>query len=247
MRPLATLTRTEARLFVREPVGLFFAVFFPSMLLLVLGSAMPGFTTASADLGGLRPIDIYLPITGALAIATVAMVTLLGTLSAYRERGVLRRLSTTPVSPVALLAAQLLVNVGALIVGCALAYGTAVVVFAVAAPANVVGTLIGFLLGATAMGAVALLIAALAPTAKAASGLGTLVYFPMMFAAGVWTPGPTMPELVRRVADYTPLGAASQAMQTAWAGGWPHPLHLVVMVGLTVACGATAARWFRWE
>jgi ABC-2 type transport system permease protein len=247
MHPLATLIRTEARLFVREPVGLFFAVAFPSILLLVLGSALPGFTSASADLGGQRPIDVYLPITGALAIATVTMVTLLGPLSAYRERGVLRRLSTTPVSPVALLAAQLVVNLGALITGCALAYATAAVVFTVAAPSNVVGVLLGFLLGAAAMGSVALLVAAVAPNAKASSGLGSLVYFPMMFAAGVWTPGPTMPDVVRRVADYTPLGAASQAMQTAWAGGWPRPLHLAVLVGFTVACAAMAARWFRWE
>ena len=69
----------------------------------------------------------------------------------------------------------------------------------------------------------------------------------MMFVAGVWTPGPTMPDAVRPVADYTPLGAASQSLQDAWAGAWPHPLHLAVMIGFTVACGAGAARWFRWE
>jgi len=49
------------------------------------------------------------------------------------------------------------------------------------------------------------------------------------------------------VADFTPLGAASQAMQDAWAGSWPRPLHLVVMGGLTAAFGALAARSFRWE
>jgi ABC-2 type transport system permease protein len=244
---LPRLVATEAKLFRREPVGLFFAVAFPSVLLLVLGKAMPDFTVPSADLGGLRPIDVYLPVTGALAIGTVTMVTLLSTLSTYRERGILRRLSTTPVSPAALLGAQLIVNLTALAIGCAAAYTTAVLTFHVAAPANVPGVLLAFGLGALAMGAVALLIASLAPTAKASSGLGTLVYFPMMFAAGVWTPGPLMPAAVRAVADYTPLGAASQAMQAAWRGGWPHPLHLAVMAGITVLCGGTAARWFRWE
>jgi ABC-2 type transport system permease protein len=241
------LVRVEAKLFLREPVAVFFAVAFPPILLLVLGSAMPGFTAPAAELGGQRPIDIYLPVTLALAIGTVTMVTLLATLSAYREKGVLRRLSATPVSPASLLAAQLIVSVGALVLGCGLAYATAAAAFGVKAPSNVVGVVIAFLLGATAMGSIALLIAALTPTARAASGLGTLVYFPMMFAAGVWTPGPLMPAVVRRVADFTPLGAASQALQDAWAGGWPRPLHLVVLAGFTVACGACAIRWFRWE
>jgi ABC-2 type transport system permease protein len=175
------------------------------------------------------------------------MVTLLSILAAYRERGILRRLSTTPVSPVALLAAQLVVNVGALLVGSALAYVGAVAAFHVAPPTNIAGLLLAFVLGSAAMCTVALLIAAVAPTARAASGLGTLVYFPMMFTAGVWTPGPTMPDAVRRVADYTPLGAASQAMQDAWAGSSIRLLHVVVMVTVTAIFGAIAARSFRWE
>jgi len=244
---LRKLTVIESKLFLREPIGAFFGVAFPAVLVLVLGSAIPGFTDPSEDNGGRRPIDIYLPIVLALAIATVTMVTLLGVLSAYREKGVLRRLSTTPVSPMALLAAQLIVNVGALLIGSGLACVGAVVAFDVAAPENVGGLVVAFVLGSAAMCAVALLIAAVTPSARASSGLGTLVYFPMMFAAGVWTPGPIMPDAVRRVADFTPLGAASQAMQDAWAGSWPRPLHLVVMGGLTAAFGALAARSFRWE
>jgi ABC-2 type transport system permease protein len=241
------LVQMEAKLFLREPLGAFFGILFPSVLLLVLGTAIPAFTQPADDLGGRRPIDIYLPIVLALAIATVTMITLLGTLALYRERGVLRRLSATPVSPVSLLLAQLAVNTGALAAGSALAFAVARIRFDVAAPGNVVGFLVAYLLGAAAMGAVALLIAAVAPSARASNGLGSLVYFPMMFFAGVWTPGPTMPELARHIADYTPLGAASQAMQVAWTGQWPGALHLLVLAGYTIILGFTAARLFRWE
>ena len=247
MKALAQLTGTESKLFVREPVGSFFAIVFPAVLIAVLGSVLPGFTDPAAEMGGRRPIDVYLPVTLALAIATVCVITLLGVLSAYREKGVLRRLATTPVSPAALLGAQLIVNTGALLAGSLLAYGTAVVLFHVPPPGNIAGTVLAFGLGSAAMGAVALLIAAVAPGTRASSGIGSLVYFPMMFAAGVWTPGPEMPEGVRRVADFTPLGAASQALQDAWEGGWPRPLHLIVMVAFTAALGAVAVRTFRWE
>ena len=238
---------TETRLFLREPLAVFFGIAFPSVLLLVLGTAIPGFTAPTDDLGGRRPIDLYLPIVMALAIATVTMVTLLTGLSTYRERGVLRRLAVTPVRPSALLGAQLAVNTLALLVGVLAASTVAAVRFDVAAPGNPVGLAAAFVLGTAAMGAVALVIAALAPTARAASGLGSLVYFPMMFFAGVWTPGPAMPALAQRIADFTPLGAASQAMQSAYHGTWPSPLHVVVMLGFVAVLGTLAVRRFRWS
>src|SRR5258706_9744068 len=146
-----------------------------------------------------------------------------------------------------MLLAQFVVNPGALVLGSVAAFTAARLAFQVAPPANVVGFVAAYLLGAAAMGAVALLIAAVTPNAKASNGFGSLVYFPMMFFAGVWTPGPTMPEVAQRIADFTPPGPASQAMQQAWAGGWPEPLHLIVLVAYTAVLGTIAARAFRWD
>jgi ABC-2 type transport system permease protein len=247
VRSTAKLIVTEAKLFVREPLGAFFGIIFPAALILILGSAMPGFNEPSADVGGRIPVEVYLPITLAMAIGTVALVNLLNVLAANREKGILRRLSTTPVSPIRLLVAQLVVNVIALIVGSGLALLTAWGVFRIDAHPNVPGLLIAFVLGAASMVALALLVAAFTPTSRAAIGLGSLIYYPMLFAAGVWTPGPLMPDAVRRVADFTPLGAASQALQDAWAGDWPQPLHLVVLVGFTVVLGGLATKLFRWS
>jgi len=247
MKALRRLVAVESKLYLREPVGAFFGIAFPSVLVLVLGFAMPAFTEPNDDIGGRRPIDLYLAIVFALAIATVSMVTLVATLSAYRERGVLRRLQATPVSPRSLLTAQIVVNSGALVVGSLLAFVAGRLAFDVAGPVNLIGFLVAFLLGTVAMGAVALLVAAVAPTAAASSGIGTAVYFPMMFFAGVWTPGPLMPGLAQRIADFTPLGAASAAMQDAWVGDSVAPLHLVVMAAFAVGLGALSVRLFRWE
>lgn len=247
MRALFKLTQSEVRLFLREPVGAFFTLAFPGLCLLVLGTAIPYFTQPLPELGGRRPIDIYVPVVLAMAIATVATVTLLASLSAARQKGVLRRLATTPVSPTKLVTAQLIVNVGALVVGSVLAFVTATIAYGVEPPRNVAGVGIAFLLGSACMCSVSILIASLTPSAGASSGIGSLVYFPMMFFAGVWTPGPSMPETARRIADFVPLGAASQSMQDSWAGAWPSPLHLAVMGGLALVLTAAAARWFRWE
>ena len=48
------------------------------------------------------------------------------------------------------------------------------------------------------------------------------------------------------IADFTPLGAASQAMQSAFRGGWPSALHVVVMLGFVAVLGTLATRLFRW-
>jgi ABC-2 type transport system permease protein len=247
MTTATKIIRVEAKLFLRDPVAAFCAIALPALLILVLGLAIPGFREPADVMGGLPPIEVYLPITMALAIATVTMVALLGVVATYRERGVLRRLSTTPVSPPSLLVAQVAVHVVALLVGAGLAWLVAATVFGVPSPRNLPGTLLAFTLGSCTMCALALLVAAVVPTARAASGVGQLVYFPMMFFAGVWTPGSLMPDAVRRIADFTPLGAGSLAVQDAWAGTWPSPLHLAVMAASTVLLGGLAARYFRWE
>jgi putative toxin-antitoxin system antitoxin component (TIGR02293 family) len=94
----------------------------------------------------------------------------------------------------------------------------------------------------------ALVIAAVAKNGRVASGIGMVVYFPMLFFAGVWTPGDTMPDGARAVADFTPLGAATEAMADSWVhGDWPSALHLLVLVGWSLVGGVAAAKLFRWE
>jgi ABC-2 type transport system permease protein len=56
-----------------------------------------------------------------------------------------------------------------------------------------------------------------------------------------------MPEALRRVGDFTPLGAGVQALQDAIAGAWPRPLHLAVLAAFAAAAGLAAAKLFRWE
>ena len=66
---------------------------------------------------------------------------------------------------------------------------------------------------ATAMLALGLLIGAVAPTARSAGAAGTVLFFPLMYFAGLWTP--QLSPATRHIGQFTPLGASAQALALA--------------------------------
>jgi ABC-2 type transport system permease protein len=243
---LYRLTTTETKLFFREPTAVFFVLAFPPLLLVILGF-VPPFREPNPEIGGLRVIDLYAPIIIAMGIAMLSLNSLPQMFASYREKGILRRMATTPVRPSALIGAQLAMSV-------ALSIGTALLILAVARlgfdialPDNLAVYLLMYVLCLLSMLTLGLLIAALAPTAKGAAAIGSVLFFPVLFFAGLWLPRAQMPEVLRRISDFTPLGAGVQSLQDATAGHWPQLLHVAVMLGWTIVAGGLAARYFRWE
>lgn len=238
--------RTEARLFGREVASIFWIVLFPVALLCVMG-LIPGFREPDPNLGGMRVVDLYVPISVLLSMIMAAIMAMPPVVFAYREAGVLRRLQTTPVKPLTLLAAQvglhgiavaassvLLLVVGRLVLGTPVpgAMGWYVIVYLLALVTS-------FGLGAVVM--------AISPNARVGTAVGMVVFFPSMFTAGVYYPIQAMGGAVREIVELTPLGAASQAMYQAMAGSMPDLKLVAVMVGWSIVFYAIAARTFRWQ
>lgn len=248
---LARMIAVEARLFVRDPSVMFFALLFPAVLLTVLGLVMPWaddpYDENDPLLASMSAITGYTPVVLSLAVATVALSTFPSVVATYRQRGVLRRLSTTPVGPARLLLAQVVVNLVTLAAAAVLAVGAAVVVLDISLPQAPGTVLLAFVLAVLAMFALGSFVAALAPTAAAANGWGMTLYFGSLFFAGVWLPLPLMPDVVQDIAAFVPLGAASQAMTAGWAGQ-PFPAtELLVMAAWAVVGTPLAIRLFRWS
>jgi len=65
--------------------------------------------------------------------------------------------------------------------------------------------------------------------------------------AGLYLPREVIPNVLRRISDWTPSGAAVQALQTAAEGGFPPARPLLVLVGYTLLSGIIAAKRFKWE
>jgi ABC-2 type transport system permease protein len=239
-----SLVAVEARLMVREIVPLLWGLVFPMVLLTILGEFSDG---PDKSLGGLSLVASYVPILIAFTCSTFALQGLPAVLAGYRERGILRRLNATPVGAGRLLGAQLTVNLsvsliatlGILIVGDA--------GFGVPLPRQPAGFLLAVAATSAAMLTLGLLIASLARTGRVAGAVGTMLFLPLMFFAGLWIPQAQMPAGLRRVGDDTPLGAAVAALQHSMSGQWPSASGLAILVGYTVVFGVLAWRLFRWE
>jgi len=239
------LMRTELKLFLREPMLLFWGLLFPVALLIVLGLA--GGNKHEHSLGGLRLIVVYTPVVISFTLTTLAISALPAALASYREKGYLRRLSTTPVGAVRLLAAQIAIVLG---------LGASVVIlvllvahfwFSVELPQQLGGFILAILLMLAALIGLGTLIAAVAPRPRIAAAAGSLLFFPLMFFAGLWVPQAQMGAGLRDFSHYTPLGAAVPAVQNAIAGHWPGTAHLLVLAGYAVVFSALATRLFRWD
>lgn len=246
MTGLGKLLSTELKLFFREPTAVFFILCFPPLLMVVLG-AVPSFREVKPDLGGVRVVDLYVPIIVGMAIALIALNGLPAQLAGYREVGILRRIATTPVRPAMMLAAELIMFVLMTITVTAVLLAIGRLVFDVALPEQLVGYVLAYLLSVVAMLSVGLLITALVRTGKGAFAVGQILFFPIMFFSGLWFPRAAMPDALRTVSDFTPLGAGVQSLTDTAAGGWPDLLHVVVLMAWAVIPAVAAARLFRWE
>ena len=242
---LGRLTLMEVTMVLRERSRLIRQLI-PFVLLVIFGS-IPFYTQRRASLGGYSLFDAYLPILISYALAMVALTSLATVLAGYREKGVLRRLQTTPAGPVRVLAAQIIAQLAVVAVMVVVIIAVARLGYGVFLPRQAGGFVLAALLAAASLLALGLLVAAVAKNSQAAQGIGLLLFFPLMFFAGLFFPIPVMPRFLQHLSQATPLGAAVQAMSDAWVGHWPHPLQLWTLAAYALGCGLAAAKFFRWE
>lgn len=102
---LTKIMVVEARMFFREPAVWLLTILLPTFVLVVVGLLFGG--DPDRALGGRRWIDIFAPSMVVMTLAILGVNLLPARLVKYREKGVLRSLSTTPANPWSLLTAQL--------------------------------------------------------------------------------------------------------------------------------------------
>ena len=250
-RAFGLLVASEIKIAIRRPVGLLVAVGIPFVLLVIFGS-IPATTRPDKALGGISFFNLYVPTLMVFVLIAVGLAGLPQQLATYRQQGVLRRMSTTPVPPSWLLAAQTTVSLILAVIGIGILLGAGAGAFGLALPHDVGGYLVSFValvLTAAATIGLGLLVAAVARTPQIAQAL-TLV---LLLPAGVLL-GPVRPD------SGDPLAAGLRHLQGApdrrglqrrstppSAARLPGIEPLLVLAVWAVGSCVAASRLFRWE
>lgn len=241
MRTLGRLTLVEMKLFIREPITMFFTFALPLLFLFVMGGVFGKMTNGGAgDFHGLSAMAFYTPAYIALVLTSVGIVGLPGHLTGYRERGVLRRFRASSLSIWRIFGAQGLVSLVTAAIGGILILVAGVFVFHVSLPQNPLLVILAFLVSALSFTSLGLLLGAVLPTSRAAQGVGLVLFFVMLILGGAGPPPEAMTHLTRVVGDFTPMQHAVTLLQNAWLGlGW-NWMEFGIMAGILIVSLTTA-------
>jgi ABC-2 type transport system permease protein len=245
VRALVELARIELKLYLREPVAVFFTLVFPLIPLLLSGllfgaqEAMPGF----------RVIDVYVPALIAMVVAYSGLMGIPIALSEYREQGVLKRFRASPLRLSTVLFAHVAVQVGALLASAAVIVAVAQLAFGLRFAVRPAPLLLVGALGCAALFTLGFAVVGLCSGPRNTQAVGSVLFFAMLFTSGAAIPRRQFPPWLQRATDWVPLSHLVDALTDVWVG---EPLggsgvELAVLAGLAGVSFAVARRTFRWE
>jgi ABC-2 type transport system permease protein len=188
-------------------------------------------------------------ILAAVLIALSAVQSLVAIISIYREGGILKRLRATPLSPVTIMGAQVVVKLVFTVISLALVMLAGRRLFPGVMGVNVFSFTAAVLLGTFSILSLGFVLASLVPTARFAQPIGAAVLYPMLAVSGLFYPVERLPRALQAIAFLFPTTHAVALLQGVWNGsGWGvHWLNVVALLVLFAAFTAISTRVFRWE
>lgn len=247
MRSLSRLTVVQMKLYLREPMAAFFTLVWAPMMLLLFGFIYGNEPTPF--FGGLGFIDSQLPAYMGIIIVTVGMMSVPISTAEDRERGILKRFHSTPMSPAIYLFANVFTYFIMSFMGVTLLFLLGKFVYDARFEGNIFSVLAGFSISTLSFFSFGYLIASLSPTARVAQVVGMVTGFIMMFLSGAAIPMEVMGDKVANVSKYLPLTYVVSFLKGLWVGdSWGlHWLDLTVILGLLVVGVIVSTVTFKWE
>jgi ABC-2 type transport system permease protein len=246
LKGLLKLSWIETKVFMREPMGVVGTLFMPLVFFLIMARFLRGVPHPVAPMGRLA---LNATILSSLLIVLGAVQSLIAIMAIYREGGILKRLRATPLAPVTILSAHVLVKLVLTLTSFLLLVLAGRRAMPGAMPDDMTSFAAAILLGTLGILGLGFLVASLVPTARFAQPLGAVIFYPMLGLSGLFFPVARMPLGLRAVANLLPTTHAVTLMRgtyegTPWSAQWGS---VAALLAIFAVCLALATRWFRWE
>jgi len=192
-------------------------------------------------------VDYYLPGYISAFTMTNAIIGLLSVITDFKRRGIVKRLASTPLTKAEWVIANVLTQTFLALLLTAVMIFVAWIAFGVLAIPDVYSWIM-ILLGALMFTGLAMLLAAPIKDPEAASALGNLIAFPMMFLSGSFWPLDLMPLWLQKVAWVLPLTYLSDGLRKTMILHDPQSaiLNYAIVGVLAIVFIALASQYFRW-
>jgi ABC-2 type transport system permease protein len=245
MTALMPLAVANAKSVARDRAAMFLTVLTPLLFIFLFGTLFNEGTGGTND-GGL---SYLVPSILAMSLMQLGIYGALP-LVQQREKLILKRLATTPLSPLAFIGAHAMVRLALGVLQAVLLITVGIGVFGVVVVGQLALVLGLVLLGAATFTAIGYVVATFAATEETATLVTNVITFPLMFLSGVFFPMAQMPDFLQPVAVALPLTYLADALRQVMVGSEAFA-PLVVEVGVLGAwLGAAlliSARRFRWQ
>jgi ABC-2 type transport system permease protein len=247
MKTFGTILKTEIKLSLRGMDMVIFSILMPLVILIVLGliyGSKPAFEGADysfveQSFGALASVSI-------LAGGTMGLPLVVAD---YRSKQILKRFKVTPVRPVTILLAQLVIFTLYAILSLAILLLVASLFFNFRFRGNPGIFLVGWLVVVISIFSIGMMVGGVSKNSKTAGIIASAIYFPMLVFSGTTLPYEVMPPAMQKAVDILPLTQGIKMLKTATLGlpSGEILFPVVVMVAIGAICSFIAIRFFKWE
>lgn len=240
------LSWVDLKLFFRSPIVVFFTFAFPVLNVFLFGS-MYG-NEPSPMFGGFGAIDVMIPgYIAALVIGATAFMNLPLEITGRRQMGVLRRLRTSPLHPLAVIGSQVVIGLFTAALSAVLLVVTGKLVFDAVVPQFSLALVVAFMLGCLSMFSFAIMLSNFIRNMAAARAVFMALFFPMMFLSGGTLPLQFLPKIIQDFSKFLPLTYVVNLVNEAYLNQnlLINPL-LILSIILVISVGLGVV-FFRWE
>ncbi|MFS0723388.1 ABC transporter permease [Paenibacillus sp. 1P07SE] len=195
-------------------------------------------------------IDFLVPGIVAMMIMTTNLNGVAGQISSWRERGILRRMQSTPLHASSFIAAQITARLLLNGLQAVIVIAIAQLVFGTQVNGSWLLLLAFVVAGTLAFMSIGFIIAGVAKTPESAGPISGFVSFPLLFLGGVFFPIQNMPELLQPIVKLLPIAHLSTALRQIMNVGaslgdvW---FEAALLGGWLIVAFAAATLTFKWE